>query len=110
MAGTSPAMTKHFASEPGMTSKLWTGRDGGSGHVRPIGRRNHAAYHAARNLGVTAGTPNWFRFHHPPSAAIGHQGGQHGVIELVAAALRAIGAEQRQPGQREIADYVEHLV
>ncbi len=32
------------------------------------------------------------------------------MVELVAAAHRAIGAEQRQAGESEIADHVEHLV
>ena len=32
------------------------------------------------------------------------------MVELVAAPHGAIGAEQRQAGQREIADHVEHLV
>ena len=49
-------------------------------------------------------------FHHPPGMTVGHQGGQHGVVQLVAAPHRAVEAEQRQSCQREIAYDVEHLV
>ena len=57
-----------------------------------------------------ARTARGFSLDHPVGTAIGHQGRQHRVAEFVAAADLAIGAEQRQTGEREIADHVEHLV
>ena len=45
-----------------------------------------------------------------PGRRIGHQRRQHRMVELMAAADRTIGAEQRRTGKREIADGVERLV
>ena len=67
---------------------------------------------------MPAPTSAWPRARRAGSAAsitrqavrIGHQRGQHRVIELVAAANGAVGGEQRLAGQGQIADGVENLV
>jgi hypothetical protein len=63
------------------------------GDIRPEGRGDHAADHAAADFGVAARAARGLGFDHPPSGAIGQQGRQHGVIELVAPAHRAISAK-----------------
>src|SRR5258706_12998004 len=102
----------HFEGESQDISKtkVRTFRRRKSGHVGAVGRGDHAAHHSTSDLGVTARTTRRFRLDHAPSAAIGHQGGQYGVIELVATAHRAIGAKQRQTRQREIANNIKNLV
>src|SRR6478672_200255 len=45
-----------------------------------------------------------------PGRRISHQRRQHRVVELVAAADRAIGAEQRRARERKIADRIKRLV
>src|SRR5262245_17375432 len=54
--------------------------------------------------------PTHVRLDQSPGARIGHQRGEHRVIELVAAAHRTVSAEQRRPGEREITDGVKGLV
>src|SRR5262249_36164477 len=54
--------------------------------------------------------PTHVRFDHGPGARVGHQRGEHRVVELVAAAHRTVGAQQRRTGKREIADGVKGLV
>src|SRR5256886_14780041 len=54
--------------------------------------------------------PRNLPFHPRPGARIRHQGTQHRVIELVAAAHRAVSAEQRSARERQIADCVQDLV
>src|SRR5664279_3767242 len=81
-----------------------------SGHIRAVGRRNHAADHAAADLGVAANTASALGLDDPPGRTISHQRCQHGVIELVAWPHRAIGAKQGQTGKRQIADGVQNLV
>ena len=51
-----------------------------------------------------------FGLDHPPGAAIGQQGRQHRVVQLVAATHRAVGAKQRQTSQGQIANRVQRLV
>src|SRR5260221_917197 len=99
-----PAAPRTFKDE---TQGIW---DRKSGNVGAIGRGDQAAYHSTSDLGLNAQTTGGFGLDDPPGAAIGHQGREHRVVQLVAAAHRAIGAEQRQSGQREIADNVENLV
>src|SRR6266436_9506943 len=81
-----------------------------SGNVGAIGRRDQAAHHSTSDFGLNARTTGGFSLDYPPGAAIGHQGREHRVVQLVAAAHRAKRAEQRQAGPREIADNVENLV
>jgi len=57
------------------------------------------AGHAGAGFDVTAGTACRFGLDHPPRAGIGQQGRQHGMVQLVAATHRAVGAEQRQTSQ-----------
>src|SRR5207248_4418080 len=45
-----------------------------------------------------------------PRMRIGHKRAEHSMIELMAAANRAIRAEQRPSGQREVANRIKHLV
>jgi len=99
-----PAASRTFNDE---TQGIW---DRKSGNVGAIGRGDQAAHHSTSDLGLNAQTTGGFGLDDPPGAAIGHQGREHRVVHLVAAAHRAIGAEQRQTGQREIADNVENLV
>src|ERR1700722_16633860 len=82
----------------------------GSGHVGAVGWGDHAAHHAAAGLGVNARAAHRVRFQHAPGSAVGEQSLQHRMIDLVATTDRTIGAEQRQAGQREVADHVESLV
>src|SRR5256885_6743469 len=81
-----------------------------SGNVRAVSRSDQAADHTTADFGVGARTTGGFALDHPPGAAIGHQGRQHRVVELVTTTHRPIGAEQRQAGEREIADDIENLV
>src|SRR5262249_36297434 len=81
-----------------------------SGDVRPISGGDNAAHRAVTPFRVRARTTHRLALDHPPCTAIGEQRGQDGVVELVTAAYRAIGAKHRQAGKREIADDVEHLV
>src|SRR5450759_4605206 len=67
--------------------------DAKSGNVRAVGRGDHAAHHSTADLGVTARAAGGFGLDYPPGAAIGRQGCEHRVVELVAAAHRPIGAE-----------------
>src|SRR6202012_2498863 len=67
-----------------------------SGYAGAIARGNNATAHAAAGCGVGARTTDGIRFEHPPGRPVGQQSGQHGVVELVAATNRAVGAEQRQ--------------
>src|SRR5258708_33736010 len=99
-----PAAPRTFKDE---TQGIW---DRKSGNVGAIGRGDQAAYHSTSDLGLNAQTTGGFGLDDPPGAAIGQQGREHRVVQLVAAAHRAISAEQRQTGQREIADHVENLV
>src|SRR5262245_57553403 len=57
-------------------------------------------------------TPRPYRIglHQGPGALVGHQRGKNRVVELVATPNRAISAEDRHAGQRQIADGVERLV
>ena len=77
-----------------------------SGHIRPVGRRDHSG----RDVGMDTRAARRCRLDHPPGGTVGHQGGQHRVVELVAAAHGPVGAEQRRAGEREVADRVERLV
>src|SRR5260221_5996519 len=81
-----------------------------SGNVGAIGRGDQAAHHSTSDFGLNARTTGGFGLDDPPGAAIGLQGREHRVVQLVAAAHRAKGSEQRQTRQREIADNVENLV
>src|ERR1700686_2685895 len=69
-------------------------RQGRSGDVGAIGR-DHAADHSASDFGVNAGATRGFGLDHPPGAAIGQQGRQYRMVELVAAAHRTLGAGER---------------
>src|SRR6478736_2003672 len=102
----------HFEGKSRNISKakvrtFWRGK---SGHFRAVCRRDQARHHAIAGFGVNARTASNLALDHPPSEAIGHQGRQNGVIELMTAAHGPIGPEQRQPGKSKVADYVEHLV
>src|ERR1700694_123178 len=102
----------HFEDESQDISKtkVRTFRRRKSGHVGAVSRGDHAAHHSTSDFGWNTRTTGGFGLDHPPGAAIGHQGRQHRVVQPVAAAHGAIGAEQRQTGEREIADNVENLV
>ena len=66
---------------------------------------------ADRDLGMAAGRrAQGIGFDPGPGARVGHQRAQHRVVELVAAAHRAVGRQQGPSGERQIADRVEHLV
>src|SRR5438105_4177866 len=99
-----PAVPRTFEDETQGIS------DRKSGNVGAKGRGDQAAHHATSDFGLNSRTTDGFSLDYPPGAAIGHQGREHRVVQPVAAAHRAIGAEQRQAGQREIADNVENLV
>src|SRR5882724_6939402 len=77
----------HFEDESQDISetKVRTFRRRKSGHVGTVGGSDHAAHHATAALGVGARTARGFSLDHPVGTAIGHQGRQHGVVELVAA-------------------------
>src|SRR6185436_14832297 len=77
-------------------AKVRTFRIRKSGNVGTIGRGDQAAHHTRAGLDKAAGTARRLGFDHPPGAAISQQGRQHGVVQLVAATYRAVGAEQRQ--------------
>ena len=66
---------------------------GRSGNVGAVGRGDQAAHHSTSDFGLNTRTTGGFGLDHPPGAAIGHQGREHRMVELVAAAHRAIGAE-----------------
>src|SRR3954453_11257264 len=91
-------------------TKVRTFRSRKSGNVRTIGRRDQAAHGAGAGLDQATGTASRFGLDHPPSAAIGQQGRQHGVVQLVATAHGAIGTKQRETSQRQIANGVQRLV
>src|SRR5258707_12165690 len=99
-----PAAPKTFKDETQGIS------DRKSGNVGAKGRGDQAAHHSTSDFGLNARTTGGFGLDDPPSAAIGHQSREPRVVQLVAAAHRAKGSEQRQTGQREIADNVENLV
>src|SRR6266436_3021888 len=91
-------------------TKLRAFRNRKSGNVGAVSRGDQAAHHSTSDFGLNARTTGGLSLDYPPGAAIGHQGGEHRVVQLVAAAHRAKRSEQRQAGQREIADNIENLV
>src|SRR5438067_10721514 len=77
----------------------------GSGQIGAVdGRRN-----AGRQLGVATRTRPGL-FDDGPGGRIRDQCGKHRVVELVAAAYRAVSAQDGRARECEIADRVEHLV
>src|SRR5690242_9051421 len=82
-----------------------------SGHIRTVGGGNPAADDTTANLEHGPRRPtSRLTLDHSPGRAISKQSRQDGVVELVAATYRAIGAQQRHSGQGQISDHVEHLV
>src|SRR6266568_3671960 len=75
----------HFAGESQDISqaKVRTFRKRKSGNIRTIGRGDQAAHHACAGLGMAAGTARRLGLDHSPGAAIGQQGRQYGVVQLV---------------------------
>src|SRR5204862_5786382 len=90
-------------------TKVRTLRRRKSGHVGAVSRSDHAD-HATTGFGVDARATGSFSFDHSPCAAIGHQRREHRVVQLVAAAYRAISGQQGQAGVSEIAETAEHIV
>src|SRR5436305_8768968 len=111
-AGRSPVWSpSRTGKTPKGTSFGARSRERVSGNVRTVGGGDHAAHDAVAGFGVRARAARCLgSFDDPPGAAVGHQGRQHRVVELVAAAHRTIGGKQRQAGEREIADDVQNLV
>src|SRR4051812_38435438 len=81
------------------------------GNVRPVDRGDPAADDPATSFGHrTRGAAGYLALDHPPGGTVGKQRGQDGVVELVAATYRAVGAEQRQTRESKVTNHVQHLV
>ena len=81
-----------------------------SGHVRRESGSDQTTDHAGDDIGGTARTAICISFDDAPSIAIGEQRGQYRVIQLMAATNRTERPEQRQAGQRKVADDIKHLM
>ena len=99
MADNRPALRRYFKALGGR-------RLGRLGDFRPISRDREPG----GKLGMAAGAPDFRHFHIGPRVAVSHQRGKHRVIELVAAAQRAISADQWSARQRQIADRIHNFV
>src|SRR5262249_12001175 len=83
-----------------LTSDTW------SGNVGRIGGGNQAG----RQVRMATSGPYRIDLHQGPGALVGDQRGKDRIVELVAATDRAIGTQERQACQREIADGIERLM
>src|SRR4029079_14639682 len=64
----------------------------------------------SRHIRMATPRPHRIGLHQGPGALVSHQRRQHRMVELVTAPNRAIGAHERQAGQRQVADGIKRLV
>src|SRR4029077_1094772 len=89
-----------FRPECGSRNRLWG--------LRPV--RAEGRGQAGGNLGVADDGPRHLPVHPGPGACIRHQRAQQRMVELVAAAYGAVGAEQGSARECQVADGVQYLV
>ena len=100
---------RECGSKPAINEQAATWRGGQTlGDFRGVGRLQQAG----ADLGMAArpARRRFARFDQRPGALVGEERAENRVVEPVAAADRAVGAEDRRAGERKVAERVERLV